>query len=549
MGILTTWPHLQSAAILLAVYQRHFSMLVRCLTSFLFFCTICACDDSAVTEDEVREIYENAIKEWDNGNVESAISAFSLIERDYLSTVTATEALKERKRRTDEYLLDHSHMANQQRNPHFFARNVLLAIDKKITETGSPPADLVEIAQPRAQPHMGSAQDCTYSVSQLNSAYRLDCSGVKEFHSAESSPETVYSRRYTQGSTAPSLADFEKASPTVGTKLKGKKGAPRGHLSWSFYDTEFPTRAVASGTDRVIALAKHQNAAQNIEPSNLGAFWEGFISSSLYRETRSFTIDQGAENARIILDGRSIYDGGEAATTKHVQLDPGRYRLKVEYIGAGSNVDFELQMTSEELTIETPLIRQRMAKEGLADHNVYHVAVYNAPSRILTLNVDLKKSDGPVVLVLSSYEAIDWVINNLHGAEIRAIVYGASEYGQSGSSLAGDITDVAIQIHSAGSIGGYRSKQKCGCNAGYYHCNVNDVGDKVTAIADISNGTLRGYTEEYSASALTLPRVILNDEDRFEAETRLLRRAEAKFQCEQEYDPDFENMISFDEAS
>ena len=521
-------------------------MLVRCLTLFLLFCTICACENSAIPEDEVRKVYENALNEWDNGNVESALAAFSRIERDYLSTVTATQALKERKRRTDEYLLDHSHIANQQRNPHDFARTVMFVIDRKITETGAPPADLVEIIQSR--PHMSPAQDCAYSVSQLNSAYRLDCSGVEEFGMAKTNPETVYSRRYTSRPTATRITDFEKASPTVGATLEGKKTAPRGHLAWSFYDTAFPKTVVSSGTDRVIALTKSQKAAQNIEPSNLGAYWAGELISH-YREVRGFSIDRGAENARIILDGRLIYDGGEATTTKHVQLDAGLHRLEVEYINADADVDFELQMTSEKLTTDKQFIRQRIVKDGLADHNVYHVAVRNVPGKILTLNVDLKKSDGPLVLVLSSYEAIDWVINNLHGAEIRAIVYGDSESHQFGSSLSGDIDGVAVQVQSTLRIGGYGMSQKCGCNAGYYSCWVDDVGDKVTAIADITNGLLRGYTEEYSASALTIPRVKLDDEGRFEAETRLLRRAEAKSQCAQEHHPDFENMIAFDEAS
>lgn len=518
-------------------------MLVRCLTSLLFFCAICACDHSVPLEEDARKVYEKTIEEWDNGNIESAMSGFSQLERDYLSTATATLALKERKRRTDGYLLDHSHGANQQRNPHHFARGILSSIDKKINETGFPPVDLVEIAQ--SWPAMHSAQDCLYSVSKLNSTYRLDCSGVEEYTPAKSNPETVYSRRYTQRPTSLRLSDFEKASPTVGAQLKGKRAAPKGYLAWAFYDTTFPTTVVSSGTERFIALNEHQKAAQDILSSNFGAYWEGEIFSG-YREVRGFTIAQGAENVRIILDGRTIYDGGEVSTTKHVQLDPGLYRLEVEYLGASTNPDFELQMTSEKLTIEKEVTYQKIVEERLADYDVYHASVHSVPTGIVALDVGLKKSHGPVVLVLGSFEAVDWVINNQYGADIRAILYASRRFG---SSLSGDIDDVAFQINTTLSPGGYPGDQKCSCTSGYFRCRVYGVGDKIMAIADISNGTLRGYTEEHSASALTLPKVMLTEEGRFEAATRLLKTAEAKFQCEREFDPDFENMISFDETS
>ena len=70
------------------------------------------------------------------------------------------------------------------------------------------------------------------------------------------------------------------------------------------------------------------------------------------------------------------------------------------------------------------------------------VSAYEAKKSSGQIDVVLEKSSKPVVLLLQSYEVVDWKIHNPHGNKIEAVVVGKAI--GPGSSVEGDIQNNEI---------------------------------------------------------------------------------------------------------
>ena len=79
------------------------------------------------------------------------------------------------------------------------------------------------------------------------------------------------------------------------------------------------------------------------------------------------------------------------------------------------------------------------------EYDTWYAGVYESGTDNHSINLDLTEKDAkPIVLLLDSYDNVDWIINNIANTKIAYIAY--SSY-KTGTSVTGDISpEQVIQL-------------------------------------------------------------------------------------------------------
>ena len=166
---------------------------------------------------------------------------------------------------------------------------------------------------------------------------------------------------------------------------------------------------------------------------------------------------------------------------------------------------------------------------------LYYVGLYESDRKDTSVDLTMPATDSPVILWLTSYEAIDWNIDSLHPGS--AVIVGSYA---PGSRIRG--AEIGQVHHLRGSWGIYRVAKQCSCVAGTYHCegdkDLNDVAEKLLSLTGVP---LSGYASEYSASALTIQPY--DDELNLQIMAKRQAIEAAQKQCVRKADPDFDTLM------
>lgn len=149
---------------------------------------------------------------------------------------------------------------------------------------------------------------------------------------------------------------------------------------------------------------------------------------------------------------------------------------------------------------------QQLLAEGISeDYEFLYVVTYSNSSPDNTITLDIKENKKPIVLVLTSYEAVNWKISNPFNADIRAIVYGSDKMG---TTVKGDITPSAIHLPHTGPIRGSSSFQNCPINTSTMDTSESDL-NKVMMLEELGTGVLGGTSYRNSANQIKVPQTTM----------------------------------------
>lgn len=144
-------------------------------------------------------------------------------------------------------------------------------------------------------------------------------------------------------------------------------------------------------------------------------------------------------------------------------------------------------------------IQQILANAITEDYEFIFVESKTSTKEIQTTNLHIEENANPLVLVLSSFEAVHWHILNPHNVDIRAIVFGSTKIG---SKITGHSSQ---QLPHKGKIELITSKRCEGINMGSIPVDVTNQLD------GFGTGVLSGISISTHNQDIRVPESIIDE--------------------------------------
>lgn len=146
-------------------------MKLQNLIIVIFLLLISACGFS---EKEARILLNQAITEWENGEIGNSLALFDRISNEYIDTETATEALKEKAQRLEEYQQEYDPEKSLVQNKGILSKLIIISVDEYYKKHDVYPDDLAEIKVSLLNSEQ-YISFCIYKKALLNYGFQLNC--------------------------------------------------------------------------------------------------------------------------------------------------------------------------------------------------------------------------------------------------------------------------------------------------------------------------------------------------------------------------------------
>lgn len=157
--------------------------------------------------------------------------------------------------------------------------------------------------------------------------------------------------------------------------------------------------------------------------------------------------------ARLFIDGAEV---AFADRITHV-FDAGPHSVRVDYENAWHTTGFNMSFTSHG-RLDAATARARIGPSMTPETQIVHVDIYEADNRYNDVVVSLRDATRPVFLVLSSYRAVRWILDNAGGVDVRGVAYGAQQPGPTVASKTAvptyEVKDVGYESAAAAAVTG-----------------------------------------------------------------------------------------------
>lgn len=348
----------------------------------------------------------------------------------------------------------------------------------------------------------------------------------------------LFSARPAQAQTAADTADAvspERIRSTWGKALNPSNQVPANGFKAIYFDRRSPRDIVFQETVDSIAIKYAWHDFHNIDSPNFAAYWVGRLSFTA-GETKEISVSQSWAKSRIFIDGKIVFDKANTKGSFTYDFTPGEHLIEVEYINNWHTTEYKVTIQDDVSTWTKDDVAAYFRTNGKEPAQVYYAGVYESDTKDSTLSLSLPRAGKPIILWLSSYEAIDWRIAARD--DVKAIVL--SSYAP-GSRVSG--VDAGQLIHLERWEGIYSPMAKCDCAAaGIFHCedrtDLNDVADQLRAV---TGSELAGYAMKYSAETLSMRPY--DQAIRQQIAARRVANADMQKQCLRKTNPDFDELM------
>jgi len=305
---------------------------------------------------------------------------------------------------------------------------------------------------------------------------------------------------------------LEKAKYTWGKYLNPKENIPSGKFRAFYIDTHNPKKVIATEVVPDIAISYIYDKFHGIDSSSFGGYWVGEFEFA--QDTKKMIyISHSQSTTRIIIDGYIIFDNNHKNGVAY-NFTKGKHTIEVEYINRWHTTHLSVKIMDKINKLKKDEIIKRLKNLTTDDTNFNYVGVYESKDNNNSIHLKLEKSPKPIVLLLQSYKAVIWDIDNSNGVKIEAIVINSSK---PEAEIRGDIDGVEI-LYSQRQVGnGYKSglpkddKRGCKCISGHYTCSesrsfmANEIPSKL-------GKKISGFSGKYATKYLTVPEIFMTPE-------------------------------------
>ena len=331
-----------------------------------------------------------------------------------------------------------------------------------------------------------------------------------------------------------------KAKSTWGESLNPRNQIPTNKFKAFYINTKNLKTVIASEDVAKVSVNYVWDKFHGILSEDFGAYWVGNFNFEQTKDM-SINISQSWSKTRIIIDGMVVYEGGTNSEIPF-KFTKGEHKIEVEYVNNWHTTNFMVNLKEKEKIYTQDEINKELQKSSSKNSVVLYAGVYESKNKDQSITLKMAKSSQPVILMLDSYEPVEWRIKNPYNVKIEAIIYSSH---QSGVEIKGDIPKSIPILKYKGQIGSYTMKKTCSCiNGGaLFTCEGNNGLETIKSIETFSGHKLFGVSGAYGADTLMLPSMVIDDKKIKEFNEEIINAEKQRQSCQKETNPNFDNMF------
>jgi len=326
---------------------------------------------------------------------------------------------------------------------------------------------------------------------------------------------------------------------TWGAVLNPGGQAPLNAFQAFYINTENPRQVVASEVVPRISINYPYDEFHGIPSQDFGAYWVGRLRFAR-DETRNIEWNLSWSKARLVIDGKLVHEGSDSNLRKPFLFTRGEHLVEVEYINNWHTTSFRVNFSDQTAPLTRPQLLDRLSSLGLKNPDVHYVGVYESSAQDLSIQLHVARSSEPVILVLSTYDPVNWVVHEEKAGTVRAVIYG-------GSNLGSEVTGVdtrKVLVLPYARVGSYELKPRCTCTGTDYYCeNSGSVLNTTSAVEELTGWKVVSFTAAYSAKEASIPGTLLTAEFKQGVQVAVEDAARGAAQCRKRSNPDFDTLL------
>ena len=247
-----------------------------------------------------------------------------------------------------------------------------------------------------------------------------------------------------------------------------------------------------------------RNDFHGISGDNFGAYWIGYFDFS---EPTNMTINvyQSRAESKILINGENItnQDSKKRRNKKSTEyaFSAGRHKIEVQYVSNYFSVSFLVNMLGHTTIHNKPSLRQIL--NTISNPSVLYCGAYESDNFDMSVNISLKKSSGPLILFLGSYQPIVWKIQDMSNAKLHTVVL--SSYGP--RSTVENLPKNVLILHYDNLPYVYELISKSSSSSN----KRNTFKNLAYTIQDLTGYKPSGFSGKYGLKSVTIPETILDE--------------------------------------
>ncbi|MEJ2413904.1 MAG: hypothetical protein P8Y22_01280 [Sulfurimonas sp.] len=332
----------------------------------------------------------------------------------------------------------------------------------------------------------------------------------------------------------------KKAKSTWGEYLNPKNIIPVNKFKAFYIDTNNPKKVIASETVEKVAVNYPWKDFHNIDAKNFGAYWIGNFIFKKEKE-QELSVSQSWAKTRIIIDGMVVYEGGSNKQFTH-KFTKGKHKVEIEYVNNWHTVGFMFTMKNKEKLYSLSEMQKELQQKSSKNSVVVFAGAYESKRKDQTITLKIAKQTKPIVLVLDSYDAVRWQIQNPYKVKIEAIIFAAYK---PGIEITGDGVQSVPKYHLKNRLGVYKMQRSCTCiNGGAdFHCEGRESLDILNSIESTTQKKVFGYSVGYALDTVIVPNTLITKQKIMEFKELQKQNELARKNCQKQSNPNFEKMF------
>ena len=324
---------------------------------------------------------------------------------------------------------------------------------------------------------------------------------------------------------------------TWGNNLNPENQVPRNQWQAFYFSTEDPSTVVESETvDRL--SVNFGRSKSGIDAETFAAYWVGdweFEAETVWE----LSLAQGWSSTRLIIDNQLVYEGDSSHKTTYV-FTPGVHRVEVEYINGWHTVGFSFVMGEPVNRVPKEQVLDWLYNEGLSAYPLAVASTYESNRSDTRIPLEFAPENEPVVLVLNSYEGVEWGLDEAP-EWLKGVVVGSYEKNTRVSGLPEGIP----LLYLADFLNvPYRLQPDCNDFAGHAHCEHTGIVAADKELEPLFGKTLSYFTGAYNTPGLKVPNKAVTPQLRQNIESSYLRwKAEKEEEAARPTSADFDALF------
>ena len=295
--------------------------------------------------------------------------------------------------------------------------------------------------------------------------------------------------------TTPASKEKSARVKTWGDYTNHRKEAGNNRFKAFYYNTNDPMNVTASEFVDQISINYHFDKFNGIRSENFGAYWVGTFDYENARQ-EVFQVATSRARMKIVVDGIAIYDSNNAKNVEIAhRFSKGKHLIEVEYASNWHATDLLIRIAEREPLYNAADARIILADTMVPGAQLWYVGVYESDAMDHKVKVAAEATERPVVLLLSSYSPVNWVIANSEQNRILAVIHSSREPGSS-VSLPNDPETKVYRVHRNALTNVYKLPE------GWW-AGVENLSDTLAPV--LGANRLDGFSGIYGTRAVLVP--------------------------------------------